>query len=723
MKTKKLLSILLSVLMLTGIFSVGASAADELNNTDIMVVGTVIDGTEESWWLTVNGALTADGASASNYNIRITPATTTSAAKVTLKNAQLNQTALFNEYHYAGIVSDMALDIELQGTNKFDITHEDYGYAYGIVSNNALKIYGNGTLVMNLGNENTVISSGINGNTVDISGKAAIALNLNSIYQINGGYSLYSTTLSDEASLEINENFIVNKEAEEEFAGTEFAEGINATGYQITYDGLKLSDKAKISVKASNPDSAPNINIGMEIKGNIELSGDSHINIIAVDGVNSAGISMNNGGISVSGNSTITAKAGNGSNLAYGIHQYDGNSKDFSTVLSDNAKITATAGDAKECAGIYSARNLVLTGKASVTGTAGKATALSYGVYFWGAAEIGDNTSLTGKADGAAEESCGVFFGNSASIGGNAAIEAYSGNSDGKTRGLLANKDLTVSDNAEINAESENSKNAGSCGLECKEFKAYGNAVINAKSGEAVSASGALYTKNATVYGSAKINAVADKAYQNSFGFGAEGVATITENSQVTAKSGKAYASYGIFGFDNAAHSLTVSGNASVTAEAAEGTNRSLGIFMPSISISGNAKVTATAGDSEEFSFGLSCLDATIRNAATVEAKGSNSALYMNDFYEITGYADVYIAISTDTNAENAVEWDYETLLAAYEHQETLHESPYKYVYIASEAPEEPEPELSFFEQLIADITAFFNSIIEFFTSLFSFLG
>ena len=56
--------------------------------------------------------------------------------------------------------------------------------------------------------------------------------------------------------------------------------------------------------------------------------------------------------------------------------------------------------------------------------------------------------------------------------------------------------------------------------------------------------------------------------------------------------------------------------------------------------------------------------------------------------------------------------------------EETETETPLiKAIENAIEAPEEPEPELNFFEQLIADIVSFFNSIIEFFSSFFSFLG
>ena len=90
-------------------------------------------------------------------------------------------------------------------------------------------------------------------------------------------------------------------------------------------------------------------------------------------------------------------------------------------------------------------------------------------------------------------------------------------------------------------------------------------------------------------------------------------------------------------------------------------------------------------------------------------------------------YDEPYILVSTDTNPENAVVYNGTDLLASYEDESCLYESEFKYVFIASEepadpdAPEEPAPELNFFEQLIADIVSFFNSIVEFFSSLFSF--
>ena len=44
MKTKKILSIALAVLMLIGTFAVGASAESEIKDTDVIIAGNVISG-------------------------------------------------------------------------------------------------------------------------------------------------------------------------------------------------------------------------------------------------------------------------------------------------------------------------------------------------------------------------------------------------------------------------------------------------------------------------------------------------------------------------------------------------------------------------------------------------------------------------------------------------------------------------------------------------------
>ena len=145
-----------------------------------------------------------------------------------------------------------------------------------------------------------------------------------------------------------------------------------------------------------------------------------------------------------------------------------------------------------------------------------------------------------------------------------------------------------------------------------------------------------------------------------------------------------------------------------------------MGIFAVGITAKDNANIKATASDSDIYSFGIVGVETTFSDAVTVEASGSVSALYAQAF---NNYSGAYIAVSTDTNPENAVVYNGTDLLVSYEEESTIYDSAFKYVFIAAEAPAEPEPELNFFEQLIADIVSFFNSIIEFFSSFFSFLG
>lgn len=163
-----------------------------------------------------------------------------------------------------------------------------------------------------------------------------------------------------------------------------------------------------------------------------------------------------------------------------------------------------------------------------------------------------------------------------------------------------------------------------------------------------------------------------------------------------------------------------------VNAKAGKATTHSIAVFAPVGIITDNAKVTATADEAAEFSIGLASSEAKILNAATVEASGFYSALYSSEPFEILNYTDPYILVSKDTNPENAVVWDGTSNLESIENNSEVVEvvqSEYKYVLIAPEAPAEPEPEKSFFEQLIDDIASFFEMIIAFFTSLFTFAG
>lgn len=698
MKTKKILSITLAILMLLGTFAVGASAAEtEIKSTDIIIAGNIISGLEESYWLTVDGALTSDGASASNYNIAITPASTAYPTRVTLNNAELSKISTIEKAYYV-IASLSSLDIMLQGKNTFEVLPEEYAQIVGLFSDDALRIFGNGSLTMNLGNKNTVYVNGISGNTVDITGSTVTTLNLSSIYTIDGGYSLYETTVTDNANLIINEYFLENKaiESEDGYEESDLAEGVKATGYETTYNGFILSDNAKVTVNMINTDSVKNVNQGLIIKGNIELWTNSHITVNGTDGKASAGIGMNNGDIVINGTSSITAKAGNADeDLSYGIYLYNGKSNKQYVTLSDSAKITATAGNAvTESFGLCAYAELTATDNACIIATAGnvdKIYSKSAGAYFTSRITLSDEAQLTGKCGNSSDESYGIY-----------------------------SKNIVVSDDAQLTGESKGSTKEESIGVYAVEcFEAYGNAVVNAKGGNANTSYG-LSSEEIKIHGSAKIDAVASDSEGISAGIYTDGETfTVSDNATVTAKGGKALESGGIAAVGEG----VISGNAVVVAEASEGTEYSVGFATGHLNVKDNANIKATASASDKYSYGIIGFDISINDCATVEAAGDNSAFF-SDLYEIVDYKDLYIAVSTDKNPENAVEYDNSNHISAYEDaNDVVHDSIYKYLLITSGAPEEPEPELNFFEQLIVDIVEFFDGIKAFFESLFSFLG
>lgn len=726
MKTKKILSIALAILMLIGTFAVGASAAEqELKDTDIILAGEIVSGLEESYWLTVDGALTADGASANNYNVAIAPANAAYPTRVILNNAQISKVSTFNEAYYA-IVSSGDLDIMLQGKNKVEILPEEYAQICGVYSEGNLRIFGNGELTMNLGNKNTMYVLGICGDVVDITGSTVTTLNLSSFYKIDGGYSLYETTVTDNANLVINENFLRNEEAEtqEGYEESELAQGVVAKGYEVTYNGFVLSDNAKVTVNMINTDSVANTNQGLDIEDNLEVSVNSHLTVNGTDGKASAGVVMNNGDLTVNGSSTINAKAGNADEgVSYGVHLYNGNSEKQTIKISDSAKITATAGNAvTESFGFFAYADITATDNAYISATAGnteESGSESIGAYFSRGLTFSDEAKLIAKAGNSTRESHGVYS-KSFILSDDSAVEGYA---DISERSIgIGGEAVEISGNAKLNGESKGSTEEETAGIFVEALKAYGNAEINAKGGDGIGSCG-LYTGQAVIYGSAKINAEAGKAQGRSIGFCSDDTGLIiSENASLTAVSKEANISNGIYSH----YEMKVSGNAVVDAKAVNGTTQCIGIFANNYFLStGNANVKAIGSTDAEYSVGLAAIKLDIQNASTVEASGYMAALYSaEEDYKITGYENGYIVAGTDTNPENAVEFTNEhPLVLTGTDEERTEDGYYKYVFIAPEAPEEPEPELSFFEQLIADIVSFFNKIIDFFSSFFSFGG
>ncbi len=704
MKLKKLLSILLSVLMLTGIFSVGASAADELGPNEILIAGTVIDGSKESWWLTVNGALTANGASASNYNIRITPATATSATKVTLKNAQINKVSVFDEDFYIGIASFEPLDIELQGTSSFDIFPDIYSDAYGITSFDT-KIYGNGSLTMNVGNEYSEYSYGIAAeNNLDISGSAAIKLNMKAFDSIIGTLSLYATSLSDDASLEINGTSLKSASGE--------AKELWITGCETFLDDLKLSDNAKINLKATDPVSVAKKIYGLEAKGDVELSGNSHININCCGATESSiGIYTKNGNLTLSGKSTVTAKSGK-AETSYGINLYAEEDGKSNAILSGESQITATSGDGSDSCGMMIKGNIVASDNASIQSASGKSENTAYGI-------LSDNITLSDSAKIKAVSkdggymSVGIF--SSVNASGTSSVRADSGKATKEgSCGLMA-IDLTMSDYAEIEA--------------------------NAKSGN--SSYGIMVNSHATLSGKSVVDASADNATVTSCGFYANQL-TMTDMVYSVNDADDLFCGYlsgwgrdAASSFGVVCEKAALSGVADIMGKAGFGTEKSCGFYTISegtvlgedcyitggsdgsekysagihfegdITVSGESYIFGAACDAPE-SYGIISKTLTVSGDATIDACGETQAVF-GAVPNLDGYEDVLVQVSTTTEYSET-EWDGTTALGG-------EDSPYKNVFIR----EDPAINLTFFEKIFLSISLFFLSIADFFKSLFTF--
>lgn len=705
MKTKKILSIALAVLMLIGTFAVGASAESEIKDTDVIIAGNVISGLEESYWLTVDGALTADGASASNYNIRIIP-DVNDTLRITFKDVQLSEISAFDGSNYCALLTKYNIYLYLQGKNRIDVMPEEYAEAYGIYTSSNITIHGDGSLEMNIGNENTVGASGIAGDTVDITGSAKTTLNMGSVYSIKGFWIENSTSVSDNASVVINEKFLRNEELEAQEGYEEI--GVKAVGYEVENEGLFLSDNAKITVNMINTNSVKNSNQGFDIEGDLELWDNSQITVNGTDGMGSCGIAMDNGDLTVSGTSSIDVKAGKAeTGYSWGIYLYNGRVEKQHVKVSDSAKITAVADNANlESRGIVAYADLTAEDNAYISATSGSTDSSSSdacGVCFHYGIELSGKAKLIGKSGNSSDENYGITT-EYITASDDAVIEGYAGIGGADSAGIYS-RNITVSGNAELTGESKGSTKNESAGIFTDSISANGNAVINAEGGNGVVSYGIYAECNTFV---------------------------IEDNATVNAKSGKGVDSFAILAYEIAA-----GGNSVVVAEAS-GDYLSIGIYTVNLTAKDNANVRSTGVDSDEYSVGILCAGKmNLADKSAVEATGNSFALYL--LSEITtDYDEPYILVSTDTNPENAVVYNGTDLLVSYEDLdlEAFYESDFKYVFIASEepadpeeptdpdAPEEPEepaPELNFFEQLIADIVSFFNSIVEFFSSLFSF--
>ncbi len=219
--TKKVLAAVMACVMLLCIMPISIFA--ETVTEGVWVAGTLVSATKETYFVNDNaGGITANGATAKNYNVKFTPATEETPATLTLKDVSLTKCDVCKErlnyntsYREAAtIYSNIAdLTINLVGENTIDavevskaIKVNDYtnSVKYEAVSgirqeSGTLTVDGKGSLVIklyNLTNNTASISNGIKADTLNIMGRVKL--------NIEGGNGISGNTINVSEKPKIN---------------------------------------------------------------------------------------------------------------------------------------------------------------------------------------------------------------------------------------------------------------------------------------------------------------------------------------------------------------------------------------------------------------------------------------------------------------------------------------------------------------------------------------
>lgn len=745
----KILSVLLVIAVILGVTAIGASAdeSDILSGTEFYVAGTLLS---EGYYLVADGGITAENATTGNYNVKFTPATASANAKLTLNNAkELSKSIDFDGIN-AVVISGGNLDVELIGENTIT------GGYYAFAAIGDINLLGSGRISFTNDEESGYFA--VSASSISVGNSVQINLNTPELQLIHG-------FITENGTVTIKDNASVN---------------MKITGTGVYSAGLTVSDNARLTV-----DSAEISHLAAEIYGDIEISDNAVVNLSTsrkifgydVGDVDNYALKAENGSITICDNAQLNANAGDGeqsiavysdnsitvcneaklnaksgntSRATIGIF-IDYSNKDAALIISDNARVTAESGEIRggdDCypysscaaAGIET-NDIYISGTATLIGIGGNATELddgsvqddSVGICVNDRIDIDGEASIKGIGGTAEGGSCGILAqGIFMKSGCDAKLEGVSDRSNGSSVGIECS--VFIIDGGEIIGTGNSSVSSASCGIHTEvisvsdgiieasassgntSFGLYseatadfsGNVSVVLKSADAKVISCGLYSESFSAEQDVNIKAIGGEA-EYAYGL-AVTEAAVTGNTVIDALAGNGVArSAGIYMYN----SSTINGNSKLTATAGKATEEySAGIYSDGgVAIGGNAQIIATADTSTQ-SYGLAIGNLAVSSNAYVEAVGEKSAIYTVNEVNPEGYTTPYIIVSTDTNAENATEWDGTSALGGQS-------SYYKYVLIAPESPEEPE--LSFFEKLIADITAFFNSIIKFFASLFSF--
>ncbi|MBQ2775301.1 MAG: hypothetical protein IJF40_05390 [Clostridia bacterium] len=246
--TKKVLAAVMVCVMLFCIMPMSIFAAT--NESELWIAAKKIDLTEESYWLNDGkGGITETGASASKYNVKVTPevlateGTDYVPVKITLKDASISKWYTYSEYtwssertlgciYYLNKSSSSKAELVLEGKNSIELKALNVAGVYGISF-----ITGNGSL--------------------DITTTPGVS-STKGIVGYWSGYGYTSVKICDNATVNVSANI-----------------GITVPDSYYSGNGLKLSGNAKVNVTAT----------GTAINGNLTVADEAKVKVSGSTGI------------------------------------------------------------------------------------------------------------------------------------------------------------------------------------------------------------------------------------------------------------------------------------------------------------------------------------------------------------------------------------------------------------------------------------------------------
>ncbi len=717
MKTKKIFSVLLAVLMFTGVFSVGAAASyidsDNLGESDVYVGPDLI--TAGYYLINERGNITTDGADETNYNVRFTPATETSDAVLTLNNAALSKSVTFDgEGNHANVLSGGNLVVELIGENS--------SYAvFGFASKGSVTFTGSGKLTFNSAtfeNENYIVYSPAE---IIIEDSAKI---VGGVTASCGFFTISSLTIKDDAEVSLpNISYGIYCNGLTVSDNAKLSVMMDQFGVD-SYNSVTISGNAVVNISAFSTAINGNDAFGLYVRtGDLIVSDNAVLNVSSPNGKTTKGIVVA-GNIVASGDAKINAFSGNSISRTIAVYQGPGKDDYSALIIKDNAQLTANSGEIKEGADYYpegnsgsnnavAAENIEISGNGKLLASCGAVRNIEgdniagsvMAIFISEDLTVSDNGYIS-AATQQNESAAAAIYGKNISLYNEAVVDAETKDCLGDANGIVS-ESLAIYNEAKINVKSGGSISHNSIALKIESLNANDDSVITASASNGENSAGiyalqAAFEENATITArsgdgdesdgilatkiiageNTVINAVAGDGQEGSYGIHTN-EADFSGASQVTAVAGEAKGiSAGFFAENN----LTTSDDAVLNATGGKSENYSIGAYSEGyLNATGNSQLNAKAdlSNPEYSSFGIAAVIIAFRDTATVESFGETTAIYsMNDI--ALGYDSPYIIVSEDTNPENAVEWDGENSLVSYSENGEIIESIYKYVSISS---------------------------------------